>query len=337
MARTSGLTLAEIASPENLTQAVERAVRGARRSPAVERFLARLPQALHELQCGLLSETLDLGHSTEFLIHDPKPRRIAAPIFVERVLHHAVMAFVAPVLERSLVADTFACLRGRGALAAVMRAQQHARRFPWYAQLDIRQYFASVNHNVLVDLLERRFRNAGVRRLLEKIVRSGSANGRGLPIGSLCSQHFANTYLSRLDRVIMQETPARGMVRYMDDVVFWADERDQIQTSLLLVREVVDSNLLLQLRDEPTINRSQHGLSFCGFRIFPGVLRLLLRRKRRFIAARRRWERRYAEGLITMAELQRGYDAAAGIVAHAESLGWRQRQLCLCPELDDAE
>lgn len=339
MARSSGLTLADIADADNLLRAVESAVRGARRTPAVENYLKSLPHELHRLQRGVLAETVAVGECTEFLIYDPKPRVISAPIFGERVLHHAVMQHVAPILERTLVKDTYACLRGRGSLAAVLRAQQHSRRFRWYAQLDIRQYFPSVDHEVLLAMLQRRFRDAGVRRLLERIVRAGGTAGRGLPIGSLCSQHFANAYLGPVDRIILEGTAARGMVRYMDDFVFWCDDRPQIVEGLRRVREVVVEQLHLQLRDEPIINRSEHGPSFCGFRIFPGILRVLPRRKRRYIEARRRWEQRFVDGLISSLELQRGYDAAAGILAHADTRAWRQRHLEMCPspkECDEA-
>jgi hypothetical protein len=289
------------------------------------------------LRTKILSERLELGRATEFLIFDPKPRRISAPVFEERVLHHAVMAHVGPVLERSLVADTFACLRGRGTIAAVFRAQRHSRRFEWYCQLDIRQYFASVEHERLLRLLFRKFRDAGVRRLLEQIVRSGMPGPAGLPIGSLCSQHFANAYLGALDHGLLQHAAVRGIVRYMDDIVFWADGRRQINEGLQVAYDVITGALKLRLRDEPIVNRVEHGLSFCGFRIYPGILRLLPRRKRRFIAARKRWESRYVAGLITDLELQRGYDAAAGILAHADTAEWRRRQLRMCPPPEDCE
>jgi RNA-directed DNA polymerase len=331
MVRSSAVTLEDIACPENLLRALERSLRGTKRTPAVERICRKMSRELAELRRQILSEQLQLGRATEFLIFDPKPRRVSAPIFVERVLHHAVMAHVGPVLERSLVADTFACLRGRGTLAAVLRAQQHSRRFSWYGQLDIRQYFASVQHEALLTLLFRRFRNAGVRRLLEQIVRSGLPGPAGLPIGSLCSQHFANAFLGVLDHQLLQHKSVRGLVRYMDDVVFWADDRQQIDAGLQLAHDVITEQLHLGVRDEPVVNRVGHGLSFCGYRIFPGILRVLPRRKQRFILARKKWEARFAAGLITDLELQRGYDAAAGILAHADTREWRRRQLRLSP------
>jgi len=331
MVQSSGVTLQDIACPENLLCGLERALRGTKRTLAVERFCGRMSRELADLRVRILSERLQLGRATEFVIFDPKPRRVLAPIFEERVLHHAVMAHVGPVLERSLVADTFACLRGRGTLAAVLRAQQNSRRFGWFGQLDIRQYFASIQHDVLLGLLFRRFRNAGVRRLLEQIVRSGLPGPAGLPIGSLCSQQFANAFLGGLDHKLLDHAAVRGLVRYMDDIVFWGDSRAAIAEALQLANEVISGTLKLRLRDEPVVNRVEHGLSFCGYRIFPGILRVLPRRKRRFIAARRKWETRYLAGLITDLELQRGYDAAAGILAHADTAEWRRRQLALSP------
>ncbi|MFM8218086.1 MAG: RNA-dependent DNA polymerase, partial [Planctomycetaceae bacterium] len=192
MVRSSSLTLEQIADPGHLAAALDRAARGCRSSVAVARFLANAGVELAGLRRELLSGTPRVGEVTRFQIFDPKPRLVQAPVFRERVLQHALMAHVGPVLDRTLVADTFACRVGKGTLAAVRRAQHHSRRFPWYGQLDIRHYFASIEHAVLLKQLGRLFRDARVRGLLERIVRAGSPTARGLPIGSLCSQHFAN-------------------------------------------------------------------------------------------------------------------------------------------------
>ncbi len=152
------IALEDVASWDNLTRALERAARGKRYRPEVMAFLARADAHLAELQSQMLDGTVPLGRMTRFRIRDPKPRVIHAPSFPERVLHHAIVAHVGPVLDRALVDDTFACRTGKGTLAAVQRCQQHVRRFPWYAKLDIRQYFASVDHAVLKAQLRRRLK-----------------------------------------------------------------------------------------------------------------------------------------------------------------------------------
>ncbi len=122
------------------------------------------------LRTDILSGGIAVGRTRRFRIHDPKPRTIHAPCFRERVLHHALMAHVGPVLEGALVADTFACRTGKGALAAVQRAQHHGRRWPWWAKIDIRAYFASIDHGILQDLLARRFKNQQLLALLGRII-----------------------------------------------------------------------------------------------------------------------------------------------------------------------
>ena len=89
------------------------------------------------------------GH--RFEIRDPKPRAIFAPCFRERVLHHALMDRIGPVLDRALINDSYACRAGKGTLAATARVHEHVRRFPWYAKMDVRAYFASIRHSILME------------------------------------------------------------------------------------------------------------------------------------------------------------------------------------------
>ena len=194
MPRRSPLSLQELATWDNLSLAFERASRGRRRQTDVLDFAKDLDASLTELGAAILNENVVVGRFRTFRIHDPKPRVIHAPVFAERVLHHAVMNKVGPVLDRSLVDDTYACRVGKGALAAVHRAQAHLRRHPFYVKVDMRQYFASIAHERLKAQLERRFKNRGLLRLLARIVDSYTSTtapiNRGLPIGALTSQHL---------------------------------------------------------------------------------------------------------------------------------------------------
>lgn len=226
----SRVGLAAIADWHNLAAAFQRAARGKGERDEVRRFRADLNGELARLRESLLDGSVEVGQMRSFHTRDPKPRIIHAPRFRERVLHHAVMAHVGSVLDRALVDDTYACRAGKGALAAVLRAQHHLRRWPWYAQIDIRSYFASIDHAILLTLLERRFKDRGLLALLARIVESHRAEpGRGLPIGALTSQHFANDYLAGLDRLLLEGCRVRGLVRYMDDLVWWGDGKDAVR------------------------------------------------------------------------------------------------------------
>jgi len=336
MPRRSPISLADVAAFDNLAAAFWRASRGSCARSEVRRFADALGVELAALRRELLDGSVALGDFRCFRIFDPKPRTIHAPAFRERVIHHALMGCVGPVLDRALVSDTFACRPGKGSLAAVKRAQQHLRRFPWYVQVDVHRYFASVDHAVLRAQLRRRLKDPGVLALCDRILgayQDPPTQGRGLPIGALASQHFANFYLADFDRDLLEREGVRGMVRYMDDVVWWCDSRDGAQQSLARAERLLEDRFALRL-GHSRVQRSAHGLGFLGFRIYPGCLRLSRRRRSRYRAARRLWEKAYAWGRIDARALQAGYAAAFAIAAHAESTHWRRRELARNPALD---
>ena len=326
--KRSRVGLTEIAAWPNLAAAFWRAASGAGRSPAVASFRFNLEANLELLQREIMDESLSVGNMTSFRIRDPKPRIIHAPCFRERVLHHALIAPVGPVLDRTLVDDSFACRKGKGGLAAVLRCQLHLRRFAWFVQIDIRSYFASVDHQVLLGLLERQFKNPGLLRFMAQIIDCyHAAHGKGLPIGALTSQHFANFYLSGLDRCLLEQTLARGLVRYMDDLIWFCDDKSQARKLLDQVNVYVTENLQLELKQPVRIGRSRDGTLFCGYRILPGALLLSRRRKRRYAERRSFWEAAYTQGRINAHELQAGYAAVFGMTAHASASAWRREQL----------
>jgi RNA-directed DNA polymerase len=330
--KRSPVGLEAVADWHNLAAAFHRAALGKRSRPEVQRFAADLDGELARLREDILAGTVALGTSRRFRIRDPKPRSIHAPCLRERVLHHAIMAHVAPVLDRTLVDDTFACRIGKGALAAVHRAQHHARRWPWWCKIDIRAYFASIHHATLEHMLARKLKDPGLLAMLERIIDAHTDSpGRGLPIGALTSQQFANYYLGGLDRLLLEHCKVRGLVRYMDDLVWWGDSREAVRAALETARAYAGEVLHLETKDPPGVAESRHGVMLCGYRVLPGRLLLSRRRKRRYAECRRQWEEAYAVGTIDARALQAGYSAALGITLHADAVAWRREQLRRVP------
>ncbi|MFN6024375.1 MAG: reverse transcriptase domain-containing protein, partial [Planctomyces sp.] len=308
---------------DNLASAAWRASAGKRGRYEVRSFLANLLPNLSELRRDILDGTVSIGQGRAFWIRDPKPRLITAACFRERVLQHALMWHVGPLLERALVADTFACLTGRGTGAAVRRTQEHVRRFPWYAKMDVRKYFASIDHDVLRKLLRRRLKGAGMLELVDRIIDAyGDGNGRGLPIGALTSQWFANYYLGPLDRFLLERRRVAGMVRYMDDFVFWGATRDEVRSCADGVDEFLNQTLNLKSRPPTLINRSSHGVTVCGYRVFPGTIQLSRTRRDRFAQALMHWESEWLSERISSLELQRRIDATLGMTVDADARNW---------------
>jgi len=270
-----------------------------------------------------LNQTVRVGQGHRFEIHDPKPRAIFAPCFRERVLHHALMNRIGPVLDRALINDSYACRAGKGTLAATARVHEHVRRFPWYAKMDVRAYFASIRHSILMERIRRRIKGDDVLALVGRIVAAhGEGSGQGLPIGALTSQCLANYYLDPLDRFLLEASATRGYVRYMDDFVFWTETRQDATRLVREAGEFLERTLALTAKASVQINQSARGITVCGYRILPGSIRLGRRRKRRYLESRRRCEAAYQAGTIDAAQLQRAHDAALAITAHAENRAW---------------
>lgn len=329
------VSLEAIADFDNLACDAYRAARGKHTRDAVRRFFQRFDDHINQISRDILGGRMPYGRFRQFTIRDPKPRVIHAACFEDRIFHHAVMHFVGPVLERALTPTTFACRQGMGTHAAVQQVQHHLRRFPWYVKIDIQHYFDEIDHTCLYRLLQRRFKGREFLALLQRIIACYQVTpGKGLPIGALTSQHFANYYLDGLDRYILEHLSACAQVRYMDDIIWWCHSRARARETLGQVCAYAANQRLLTVKANAQINRSVHGVSFCGYRITPGQLRLSRRRQRRYQQLRQGWERAYAAGRIDAPTLQRAYAAVHAITLPADSVNWRQQNLLRYPALD---
>jgi hypothetical protein len=288
--------------------------------------LARPEQTILRVAEALRAGRLPVGTFRAFEIHDPKRRLIHAADFLDRVAHHALVRFLEPALERALLPSVYACRVGKGVHSAVLAAQRQSRRFPWVMHLDIDGYFPAIDHSVLRGQLRRRFRGDGLR-LVDAVIDAHQADlGRGLPIGALTSQHFANHYLNDADRRCLAWPGVGAHLRYMDDMVLFAHQKD----TLLGLRDSLADDLAKRLRltlKPALIQRSARGFLFCGVRIRPHTLRPSLRRRRRYRAALEFWERRWESGRIGALELQRAHDAVRAILLPADDPAWRRHCL----------
>jgi len=287
-----------ITSPENLAAALGRVVKGRGGRASVAAFAARADAELAALRADLLSGAWRPGPYGQFRVTDPKPRTISCAPVRDRVVHHALCGVVAPLLERGFTEDCYACRVGLGTHRAAARARELVRRHGWTCKLDIRHYFDTVSHDRLLELLLPVFREEAVRRVIEAIVRHpvpGLPPGRGLPIGNLTSQWFANFYLSGLDHFAKEALRAPGYIRYMDDVVLFADGKPEIWRLHDGVCGWIAEERSLEVKGERTVVApAAEGLAFLGLRIFREGWRFqrsrLLRTRRKFRLRERQFE-----------------------------------------------
>ena len=221
----------KIATSENVRIAYYKAKKGKRFNKDVLIYSQNLEKNLQKLQSELKNRRIPVGNYHFFKIFDPKERVICAADFRERILHHAIMNVLDPLFERFQIFDTFACRKNKGTHKVVKRAFYFTKIYPCFVKMDVRKYFDSIDHAILKNLLRRKIKDKAVLNLLDSIIDSyNKTPGRGIPIGNLTSQYFANFYLGFADRYIKETLKIHGYVRYMDDMVIWGDNQQMLNS-----------------------------------------------------------------------------------------------------------
>jgi len=322
----AGQMIEAIAAPDNLRLAFLKAAKGKRAHGCVQAFAARMHEEIPALHAEILSGAPRVGQYTFFTIKDPKERLICAAAFRERVLHHAVMNVCEPFFEAYQIHDSYACRAGKGLHAALARAGGFARRFPWHVKMDIRKYFDSIDHETLRGLLARRFKDKKVLAIFNRILSSyQTAPGKGVPIGNLLSQHWANFYLGLFDHWVKETARIIGYVRYMDDFILWHDNRQALKECCAQATAFLRERLRLAVKNNIQLNRGSYGLPFLGFRVYAHTLRLAPRSKRRFVEKLRQYESNHLQGIWSEGELQRHMLPLLEFVKTADSGALRAR------------
>jgi hypothetical protein len=314
-----------IVQPDNIRLAYWKASRGKHDRLDVIAFKNNFEQNILTLYDQLKKQSLDIGHYRFFRVYDPKCRLICAASFPERVLHHAVMNICEPLLDTYAIYDSYACRKGKGTHRAVLRAKSYARRYPWFLKLDIRKYFDSIDHDIILALLVRRFKDKAVLNIFDQIIDTyHTSPGKGLPIGNLISHHLANFYLSGFDHWIKEEVKVPGYLRYMDDFVLFETNKTSLNVALDRVRNFLARQLSLDLKDSIQLNRCKQGVPFLGFLISSDRICLLPGSKKRFVQKFKAYENQWSRGNWSLSELTRHMEPLVAFTRLADAAGFRR-------------
>lgn len=279
--RRVGNLMDKIVDVDNLLAAYYNAAKGKRWKREVIKFSEHLFDNVLSLRERLLSGKMEFGRYNYFKIYDPKERMISAASFEERVVHHAAMRVCEPYFERHLIHDTYATRKGKGVYAAIDKARVGMRRMGYVAKLDVRKYFDSISHDVLKVKLRRMFKDNRLLVMLDAIIDSYEVTcGRGIPIGNLTSQYFANYYLSFLDHFVKETLRVPVYVRYMDDMLVFGENKEEVKRWVAAIKHFVESELQLQLKPEVLMD-TEKGVSFLGYSVYRHKLLLNRRSKLR--------------------------------------------------------
>lgn len=298
---------------DGILQSFKNASKGRRYQPAILRYVTNLEENLVNIQNHLIWQTWQPGQAKYFTIIDPKMRQVTAPPFADRIVHHALHSIIEPIFDRRFIYDSYACRKGKGSHEAVERTQYFLRSAKqlygdnfYVIKCDIKSYFASIDHDILLGLVKRAISDPGILRLFAKILKAyGFEGGVGLPVGALTSQLSANILLDALDHTVKDEWGVRHYIRYMDDFVLMVKDKKEAKRVMGLINQEVNA-LGLTLNPKSDYFPWQRGVDFCGYRIWPTHK---LPRKRTVKRARKRIAK-------TIKDYQKGAASFSDVKAH---------------------
>ncbi|MBU1348721.1 reverse transcriptase/maturase family protein [Patescibacteria group bacterium] len=281
-----------ICLPANLFAAWEKFRRGKRSKPDVMLFEYRLEDNIFALCEELSGGRYRHGPYVPFTISDPKRRSIHKATVKDRVVHQAIANVVEPIFERRFIHDSYSCRVGKGTHAAVKRLRTFLRqasmndtRTVYTLKCDVRRFFASVDHGILLSLLAKRIEDDRVMLLLRDIVGSFStAPGLGIPLGNLTSQLFANIYLHELDRYVKHDLREEYYLRYCDDFVTLGSHRRHLEDIAPRIDGFLRDRLRIRLHPGKVSIRSwRQGVDFLGYVLMPHCTVLRTKTARRML------------------------------------------------------
>lgn len=320
-----GYLFQEVCSFENLLLASKKAQRGKRFKHSTSEFNLNLEENLFRIQGQLQRKDYQIGQYKNFYVYDPKRRFISALPYEDRVIQHALCNVIEPIFDQAFIYDNYACRKGKGSHKAVSRFTEYSRRNKYVLKCDIKDYFASIDHEILLKIIQRKIKDPDVLWMIRTIIES--TQNPGIPIGNLTSQIFANLYLNGLDYYIKEKLRCRYYLRYMDDLIFFGNNRNELR----LIRAKIDQHLgLLSLclhSKKSQIYEIEKGVKFLGYKIYPTHRLVLTQNLKRLRKRLRRYFWLIQKGFCNRQKLVCSIQSWLGYAIHADSYNIRKKVL----------
>jgi len=313
---------------ENLECAYIKARRSKRSQDEVLRFSFNLESNLIQVQNELIYKTFETGRYRFFYVYDPKTRLVASLPFKDRVVQHALCNIVEPLFEPRFIFDSYACRKGKGMHAGANRVTSFLRETKrkwgnvYCLKCDIEKYFPSINHSILKRVIRRRISCPDTLWLIDEIIDSsggGDWERRGLPIGNLTSQLWANVYLDVLDHFVKEELRERYYVRYMDDFIILGPDKSHLWGVKHEIEHFLDEKLSLRLNGKTGIAPIEQSIDFLGYRIWSTHRRLRKSSKKRMKRKLKAFQRKYKNNEMEFEKINACIQSWLGHARHCDS------------------
>lgn len=327
----------ELCCWDNIYLAARKARQRKRSKIDVQRFEYVLEENLMQIQSELVEESYRPGKYNRFTVTEPKERDICAAPYKDRVVHHALINIIEPIWEKEFYYHSYACRAGKGMHKAIIVCQKYMRRNRYVLKCDISKYFPSIDHEILKSILMRKIGDESLLRLIDNVIDNAPEQNspavlfpgddlftlmerkRGIPIGNLTSQFFANVYLNELDKYIKHECRVRDYLRYMDDFLLFSDSKEELAEIKKKLERFLEG-LRLELHSRKTqIFPLKNGIKFLGFHIFENKMRLQKENIRRFEKRMSKRQKQYADYEIDSGAISQGIVAWLGHAGHGDT------------------
>lgn len=326
----------ELISIENIFQAWIEFRRGKRKRADIQLFERNLEDNLFSLYQQLKNKTYQHGFYESFYVHDPKMRHIHKAQVKDRIVHHLLYKFLYGLFDNTFIYDSYSCRLGKGTHKAVKRLEEFTRivsknytRQCWALKCDIKKFFATVDHKVLLDLLEKKVVDRDIILLLSEIIGSFNSEygkGKGIPLGNLTSQVFANIYLSELDQFVKHKLKVKYYLRYADDFLILSTNKERLFQYINPIEKFLKEKLKFELHPEKIIiRRLDWGIDFLGYAVLPYYRLLRTKTKRRIIKKIKMKVKDSQNGKISETSFNQTLQSYLGFLKHVNTYKLTQR------------
>lgn len=277
-------------SLDNLLAAWKEFRNGKRSRKDVQIFEHNLMRNLLQLHRDLETRRYKHSRYEEFRISDPKPRIIHKATVRDRLLHHALYRMLYPFFDSKFIVDSYSCRVNKGTHASLSRfrifsckVSKNNTKTAWVLKCDIKKFFASIDHDILISTIKESISDKDIIWILSEVINSFDLGvGKGIPLGNLTSQLFANIYMDRFDRFVKHTLNIKYYIRYADDFIFISHNKNELIGLLPKIKDFLLENLRLELHDNKTLLKTvASGIDFLGWVHFPDhrVLRTTTKRR----------------------------------------------------------
>jgi len=324
----------ELISVENLFESWRAYKRGKSRKRDVMEFERHLEDNLFLLHKKLKDDSYAHGKYAYFRISDPKKRDIYKATVEDRIVHQAVYGYLGKIYEPLFTVYSFSSRKEKGTHRAVMAfkdqsfATKRNRRRCWAMKCDVRKYFESIQHKILLEVLREKIKVEKIFRLLEIIIESfHQETGVGIPLGNITSQIFANIYLNELDKFAENVLGLKNYyVRYNDDFIIMGSDRKKILEDALKIKEFLKEKLALELPEaKTTFRKLRWGIDFCGSVVLSNGILLRNRTKARMFSRLDDSKNRLDSGKIAQSDFRQIFDSYFGLLEHCQAYNLRNK------------